>query len=88
MEDAFKAQRDVSFFLRIHGHLPDRVCGDSFPFGKCLYSPNLEPINSANDYVEKLRKNPEYVLREKAVQEAQSKGLPYTNTSLTPLTDK
>ena len=75
--DPFKAQREVSFFLRIHGHLPDTICGDSFPFGDCKYRPDLEPINSANDYVAELRKNPEYILKEKEVQEAQSKGIIY-----------
>jgi hypothetical protein len=82
MEDIFKAQRDVSFFLRIHGHLPDTICGDSFPFGECLYRPDLEPINHKNDYVDKLRQNPEYAKKQKEVQEAQSKGLTYKSSSL------
>ena len=68
----FRMQREVAFFLRIHGHLPDANCGDSWPFGKCRYSVGGEPINAANDYVDKLRENPAYVEKEKAVQQAQA----------------
>lgn len=76
-DDAFKAQRNVAFFLRLHGHLPDDKCGSSFPFGPCNYRPDLEPINGSNGFVIELRKDPEYARREKEVQEAQRQGITY-----------
>ena len=66
--------KEVDFFLRIHGHLPDRHCGGN-ALSRCKYTPDGEPINRANDYVEQLRNNPRYVERENAVQEAQTKWL-------------
>lgn len=65
--------REVDFFLRIHGHLPDQNCGDSFPFGTCKYSEGGEPINAMNEPVAILRQNPAYVEKEKAVQQKQEK---------------
>lgn len=67
--------RDVDFFLRIHGHLPDQICGRSdIVFGGCEYRKDGIPINAANDYVERLRTTPEYLEQERAVQEAQTAG--------------
>jgi hypothetical protein len=68
---------NVDFFLRIHRHLPDKTCGDSFPFGECAYSPlpDKSPINAANDYVEKLKKDPEFIKLEEQVQANQMKDL-------------
>jgi len=73
-EDDFKAQRNVAFFLRIHGHLPDDVCGKD-PISPCEYREDGRPINWRNDYVEKLRKNPEYRKAEQEVLEAQKNGV-------------
>ena len=65
----FQASRDVDFFLRIHRHLPDSYCGGS-PLGNCKYRPDGIPINIDNDYVEELRKDPEFVKKEKEIDEA------------------
>ena len=77
----FDAQRDVSFFLRLHRHLPDGICG-GIPFGHCYYRLDGKPINVANDYVDKLQQNPDFVLKEKEVEEAVKNGQPL----YTPLT--
>ena len=74
-KDIFEPQRQVSFFLRIHRHLPDDNCFEVL--GNCNYRPDLKPINYLNDYVEELQKNPEFVKKEKEVQEAQFKGVIY-----------
>lgn len=71
--DYGKAWRDVDFYLRLHGHLPDFFCGEAIPFGKCNYREDGKPINVANDYVEKLRQDPEYRKKEKEVKEAVNK---------------
>ena len=73
MEDGVNYGKEVDFFLRIHGHLPDQYCGERFPFGKCKYSPDGEPINMANDYVVELRMSESYREKERVVQEAQKK---------------
>lgn len=70
LQDPFKAQREVGFFLRIHRHLPDRHCGDAFPFGKCNYRPDGEPINAMNERVDELKKDPAFLVKEKEVEEA------------------
>ena len=68
--------RNVSFFLRIHGHLPDQVCGSSdIVFGGCEYREDGIPINAANDYVERLRTTADYRDKEMAVQAAQAAGV-------------
>ena len=76
-KNPFQASRDVDFFLRIHRHLPDNYCGGS-PLRECKYRPDGIPINIDNDYVEELRKNPEFVKKEKEIEEKllsiQSKG--------------
>ena len=72
--DGFKAQRNVSFFLRIHGHLPDNVCGTD-ALAPCEYREDGKPINRRNDYVDELRKNESYRDAEKQVLAAQKKGV-------------
>ena len=67
--DPFKARRQVDFFLRLHRHLPDNFCGDS-PISGCKYRPDGIAINAANDYLEKLHKYPEFLRKEKEVEEA------------------
>ena len=67
---AFDMQRDVDFFLRIHRHLPDQFCGDKFPFGKCNYRPDEEPINAMNERVDELKKDPLFLEKEREVEEA------------------
>ena len=76
-QSAADSWKNVDFFLRIHGHLPDETCGATFPFGDCEYSPleNKDPINALNERVAELRKDPEYVKLEKQVENAQSKNL-------------
>lgn len=71
IKDPFKYQRDVSFFLRLHRHLPDGICREIFV---CEYRKDGEPINGANDYVEKLQKDPFFCRKEKEVQKAQEIG--------------
>lgn len=61
--------RDVDFFLRLHRHLPDYICGKS-PVGKCFYRIDGKAINRQNDYVDKLQQNPEFVKKEKEIDEA------------------
>ena len=73
-KDPFKAQREVAFFLRIHGHLPDNVCGES-PLAPCEYRKDGKPINRRNDYVDELRKNAAYCEKEKQVLDAQENGV-------------
>lgn len=71
-DDLFRAQKGVSFFLRIHRHLPDRICGEVF--ASCEYREDGEPINSLNQVVEELKKNPEFLQKEKEVSETQLQG--------------
>ncbi len=66
------AFREVDFFLRLHRHLPDDFCG-GLAIGKCNYRPDGIAINAQNDYVEKLQKDPEFVRKEKEVEEAVKK---------------
>ena len=66
IQDPGKHWREVDFFLRLHGHLPDQNCGGAAT-GACKYTPDGKAINELNDYVEKLRQDPEYVKKEKAV---------------------
>ena len=68
-KDAFKAQRDVDFFLRLHRHLPDRFCG-GIPFSSCNYRPDGIAINKMNDYVSELQKDPAFVAKEKEIEQA------------------
>jgi len=63
----FSAQREVSFFLRLHRHLPDEICGDS-PLGACNYREDRVAINAQNDYLEKLQQDPIFVKKEKEVE--------------------
>jgi hypothetical protein len=72
-KDGFDAFRDVDFYLRLHRHLPDDKCGHSDPFSKCDYREDGIPINFMNDYVEELRKDPEWAKKEQEVQEAVEK---------------
>ncbi len=71
-KDVFKYQREVSFFLRLHRHLPDEFCGGS-PLSSCKYRPDGIPINGANDYVEELQKDPDFRQKEKEIEEAVSR---------------
>lgn len=66
------AGRDVDFFLRLHRHLPDDLCGSS-PLSGCKYRPDGVAINAQNDYVDKLQQDPEFVKKEKEVTEAVEK---------------
>lgn len=68
-KDAFAPQREVSFFLRLHRHLPDRFCGES-AIGGCKYRLDGEAINGANQPVAELQKDPAFVAKEKEVEEA------------------
>jgi len=70
IENAFQYQKDVSFFLRLHRHLPDGFCNDMF---NCKYREDGEPINIQNDYVEELQKDQGFRQKEKEVLEAQKK---------------
>ncbi len=65
----FNAMREVDFFKRIHGHLPDDKCGAS-PLGICKYREDGYPINRANKIVEELMKNPKFRKKHDAVQKA------------------
>ncbi len=67
--DTFRYQREVSFFLRLHRHLPDNHCG-GVPFGPCHYRPDGIAINEANDYVEELQKDPAFRAKEKEIEDA------------------
>lgn len=73
IKNPFQAQRQVSFFLRLHRHLPDNICG-GHPLGKCEYREDGKPINEMNDYVEKLQRNPNFRKKEKEVEEAVKQG--------------
>ena len=71
--EAFQAQREVSFFLRLHRHLPDNICGGT-PIGVCNYRKDGEAINWMNDYVEKLQQDPEFVKKGKEIEDAVKNG--------------
>lgn len=74
MKETFKPfGGEIDFFLRLHRHLPDKVCGES-PLSPCEYREDGIPINVANDYIEELQKNPDFRQKEKEVKEAQKKG--------------
>ncbi len=72
-ESIFQPQREVSFFLRLHRHLPDKICDGALMF-TCDYRKDGKPINIENDYVEKLQKDPDFRQKEKEVLEAQKIG--------------
>lgn len=72
IQDPFGAMRDVDFFLRLHRHLPDDLCG-GIPISGCKYRPDGRAINAQNDYVSELQKNPEFVKKEKEIEEAVKK---------------
>ena len=73
IKNPFKYQKEVSFFLRLHRHLPDFICGQS-PLSDCEYREDGIPINIANDYVKKLQKDPDFRQKEKEIEEARRKG--------------
>lgn len=74
--------KEVDFFLRLHRHLPDEICGgvdrngEYVPFGNCIYREDGQPINVANDYVDKLQKKEEFRAKEKQVSEAAKTKVP------------
>lgn len=68
-EKSFQPQKEVSFFLRLHRHLPDKICDGSFMF-TCFYRKDGKPINIQNDYVDELQKDPDFRQKEKEVLEA------------------
>ena len=70
----FNAFRNVSFFLRIHAHLPDGICGED-ALAPCEYREDGKPINRRNDYVDRLREKTSYREAEYQVLEAQIKGV-------------
>jgi len=74
ISDPFRHGREVDFYLRLHRHLPDDNCSESIPFTVCHYRPDLTPINKANDYVERLQQDPEFVKKEQEVTEAVKNG--------------
>ena len=67
--DGFAPQIEVSFFLRLHRHLPDSFCGES-PLSGCKYRPDGVAINAMNDYVPELQKDPTFVAKEKEIEKA------------------
>ena len=67
--DAFAPQRQVSFFLRLHRHLPDKFCGEN-PLSDCKYRPDGVAINYMNEHVSELQKNPAFVEKEKEIEKA------------------
>lgn len=77
----YKVHREIDFFLRLHRHLPDNICGGTTADGRydptcnCMYREDGEPINVANDYVDKLQKDPKFREKEKEVKQAVEKGL-------------
>ena len=70
--DAFAPQREVSFFLRLHRHLPDYFCGDS-PLSGCKYRPDGNAINMMNERLDDLQKDPAFVAKEKEIDDAVEK---------------
>ena len=64
--------KEVDFFLRLHRHLPDQICGGN-PISNCEYRKDGVPINISNDYVEELQKDPDFRQKEKEVLEAQKR---------------
>jgi len=80
IHDAGKAWAEVDFFLRLHRHLPDEICGGGTkdgmyaPFANCIYRKDGRPINRQNDYVEKLKLNEDFIKAEKEVDEAVANG--------------
>ena len=74
----FQPQREVSFFLRLHRHLPDQICGES-PLSSCKYRADGRAINVLNDYVEVLQQDPDFRQKEKEVEEAQRIGKKLTS---------
>ena len=72
IDDPGRAWREVDFFLRLHRHLPDDFCG-RLAIGGCKYRPDGIAINAQNDYVKELQKDPEFVKKEKEVEEAVKK---------------
>ncbi|HCC05014.1 TPA: hypothetical protein DEP58_01750 [Patescibacteria group bacterium] len=71
-QDAFSAQREVSFFLRLHRHLPDHFCGDGAT-SSCKYRDDGNAINMMNEKVDELQKDPTFVAKEKEVTDAVEK---------------
>ena len=68
------AWKEVDFFLRLHRHLPDDICG-GYAIGKCNYREDGRAINAQNDYVEKLQQDPDFLKKEKEVEKAVLKGV-------------
>lgn len=71
--DPFRDSKEVDFFLRIHGHLPDGNCGGRWPFAGCQYTPDDRPINEANADIQKLRTDATFQKKEAAVLRLQAK---------------
>ena len=69
MKHPFQAQKEVSFFLRIHRHLPDKHCG-GFTLGRCHYRKDEQPINMMNGRVSELQLNHEFAKKEQEVKDA------------------
>ncbi len=65
----FSMMKEVSFFRRIHGHLPDDKCGEHV-LGRCSYREDGIAINKANEPAEILITNPEHVRKQHEVNEA------------------
>ena len=78
INDPFKYQRDVEFFLRLHRHLPDQICGGS-PTGPCFYRADGKAINELNGHVEVLSMNEDFVRKESEVYEAVLNGIKLFN---------
>jgi hypothetical protein len=62
--------QDVDFFLRIHRHLPNALCGNVF--GDCHFSPRADkfPLNMANRPIEECREDEDFVKQEEQIQQA------------------
>lgn len=63
------AGRKVSFFLRLHRHLPDKYC-DGIAISGCKYRPDSKAINELNEHIVELQKDPEFLKKEKEFDEA------------------
>ena len=82
-EKSFQPQKEISFFLRLHRHLPDKICDGMFMF-ICQYRKDGKPINVKNDYVDEIQKNPNFRQKEKEVLEAQKNKKRLYFPTLTP----
>jgi len=63
IKDPFRHQREVSFFLRLHRHLPDGKCG-GMAISPCEYRADKKAINYLNAPVEELQKDSEFKKKE------------------------